>query len=81
MVAAEIGSVIGSEDACGLVYNQAAISAWISENVPPDRMDFASLLQVQVMGQGYMLGQMSESAKTAHCAAIAQTAKHFGFVE
>lgn len=76
-----VGSVLGSEEFCGLAYDQDAIAAYIASNVPPERMDFASLLQTNIMGQKYMQDQMSKSEKTAHCASISQTAKHFGFLK
>lgn len=80
-LASSLGSIISSEEFCGLSYDQTAIAAYIGENVPPERMDFASNLQVNIMGNEYLLAQMSASAKTAHCASIQQTAKHFGFTK
>lgn len=79
-IAGSLGSVIAAENACGLTFDQSAISAYITETVPPDRMDFASLLQTQVLGQEAMLTDMTESGLTAHCTAITQSARHFGFI-
>lgn len=80
-VSGALGGIIASETACGLTYDQDAIAAWITANVPPDRVDFAGMLQTQIMGQEYNLQGMSKSAMTAHCASIAQTAKHYGFIK
>jgi hypothetical protein len=78
-LAVSLGSVIASEETCGLNYDQAAIADFIRSSVPADRMDFASQMNLQVMGAGAMLTTMTQSQKTAHCAAIDQTARHFGF--
>lgn len=77
----ELGSVLASEQICGLSYDQAAIAAWIEGNIPPDAMGFASNLSLQTQGAAYMLNSLSPSARTAHCAAISQTARHYGFVK
>lgn len=81
LLANSLASVLASEQACGLSYDQTAIAAFIAKEVPPERMDFASTLQTQTMGQEMMMADMSASAKAAHCAAIAQTAAHFGFTK
>lgn len=79
-VANALGAVIAAEEPCGLSYDQAAIAAYIENTVPPERMDFASALQVQIMGQQAMLPAMSSSATAAHCAAIRGPAVKFGFI-
>ncbi|NBE05956.1 signal recognition particle [Paragemmobacter ruber] len=81
MLANSLGSMIASETLCGLSYDQAAISRYIATNVPPERMDFASQLQVQTMGIELQLQNLSASARTAHCAAITQSARQAGFIE
>lgn len=78
--AAALSTIIGSEQACGLTYDQAAIAAWITANVPPERMDFASTLQLLTMGQEHKVTKMSRSALTAHCAAVAASARHNKFI-
>lgn len=79
--ASALGGILASEEFCGLTFDQAAISAYITKNIPPERMDFAQNLQMQVMGQEYIMKDMKPSAKTAHCTSIAQTAKHYGFTK
>lgn len=81
MRAQELSSVIAAEEFCGLNYDQPAIEAWIAANVPPEDMAFSNMLTSGIMGAEFQQKQMSTSAKTAHCAAIAQTAKHYGFVK
>lgn len=80
-LSAALGQVLASEEFCGLTYDQAAITAFIAENVSPDRLDFAGNLQMMTMAAGIEQQNMSESAKTAHCAAIGQTARHYSFTE
>lgn len=80
-LATDLGNVIASEAACGLSYDQAAISAFIESKVPADDMNFPSLLQTMIMGQEYTLQEMSTSGKTAHCTQIARVAKSYGFIQ
>ena len=76
-----LGTIIGSETFCGLSYDQDAVAAYIASIVPPDRMDFASVLSAMVQGQGFNNQSLRGSAKTAHCASVDQTARHYGFIE
>lgn len=80
-MAGNLGTVIAAESFCGLTYDQTAIANYIRANVPPDRIGFADQLQTVIMMQGYSLDKMSQSAKTAHCTSITQTAKFLGFVK
>ncbi len=79
-LANDLGSVLGSEAACGLQFDQSAISAFIETKVKADDMSFASTLQTMVMGHEHQLQQMSVSAKTAHCTQIARVAKSYNFI-
>lgn len=80
-LAQALGAVLGSESVCALSYNPAAIEAFIEERVPADDMQFPSILATMTQGAGYDLEEMSDSAKTAHCAQIRRIAKSYGFVE
>jgi hypothetical protein len=62
-----LGSVIGSEEFCGLSYDQAAIQSFIEKNVSADDMEFAASLNMMIGGTKVENDQMSPSAKTAHC--------------
>lgn len=75
-----LGSVLAAEQFCDLTYDQDAIAAHIAKTVPPERMDFANTLQTMTMGAEFNQQSMSASSKTAHCAAIRQSATHFGFI-
>lgn len=79
--AMDLGSVLGSEDACKLTYDQAAISAWIDANVRADDMSFASTLNMTTTGSRMQVGEMTESSLTAHCRQIERTAMHYGFTK
>ncbi|MCO5082631.1 MAG: signal recognition particle [Rhizobiaceae bacterium] len=80
-IANELGTVIASEEVCGLSYDQAAIEAFIAKKVSADDMSFASTLNMMVMGTEAQIGDMSASAKTAHCAQIKRVAKSYGFTK
>ena len=78
-LATHLGSVLASEEACGLAYDQAAIAAFIEEKVPADDLGFPSMLSTMTSGAQYELQGMSASQKTAHCAQIKRIAKSYGF--
>lgn len=78
--AMELGSVLASEEACSLTFDQAAIERFIEGNVAPDDMGFASTLQMMTEGTRYQIGSMSISAKTAHCSQIRRVARANGFI-
>lgn len=79
-VARKLGSLIAAEEFCGLSYNQEAIAAFISSEVPAEDMDFASMLNTMTMGAGFNQENMTASGKTAHCTQMQRVAKTYGFV-
>ncbi len=79
--AQELGTVLGSENLCDLTLDQAGIEAWIAANVAPDDLSFASNLQTMTMGQEFQQNNMSASSKTAHCAAVRQSARTMGLIK
>lgn len=80
-VANELGTVLASEAACGLDFNQQAIANYIEQNVEATDMGFASMLDTMTLGHEYSIKEMSASAKTAHCTQIKRVAKAFGFID
>lgn len=81
MIAGELGQIIGSESACGLTYDQAAIKAFVVEKVDPSDMSFTSTLNMLTDAAARAFKDMTPSAKMAHCTAIEQSARHYGFVK
>lgn len=81
MLADSLGTMIAAEDPCGLAYDQTAIGNFIDENIPGESMDFASQLQATISIESYSMDDMSASAKTAHCRAVENSARHHGFIE
>ena len=79
--AQELGTVLAAEQFCGLAYDQVAVGAWIDANVDPTDMQFAPMLQAMTGGASYILDNMTESQKTAHCRAVSQSARSAGFIE
>ncbi len=77
--AVALGSVLASEELCGLSYNQDAISAYIDKHVKEDDMKFPSTLQMMTAGSKIQLQDMRKSQLTAHCAQIKRVAKKYGF--
>ncbi|ELT50989.1 hypothetical protein [Brucella intermedia] len=79
-LANRLGSVLASEEACGLTYDQGAIEKFISANVAADDMSFPSMLDVMTNGNRVSLERMSPSQKTAHCTQVRRVAKSYKFV-
>lgn len=79
-VAVELGTVLASEEACGLSFNQEAIAAFIEANVAADDMSFASTLGMMTGGKKYEIDEMSASSKTAHCTQIKRVAATYKFI-
>lgn len=80
-LANELGSVLASEKACNLAFDQAAIAAFIEAKVPANDMGFASTLNMMTQGSKYQFEEMSASSKTAHCTQIKRVAASYGFIE
>lgn len=76
-----LGSLLGSETACGLAFDQAAVSRYIDDKVPADDMQFASMLNMMAGGTEAQIADMSASQKTAHCRQIERAAKSHGFIK
>lgn len=80
-IAMDLGGLLASESLCGLSYNHDAIDAYIDANVDHTDMGFASDLASAVSMNGFQLGDMTESARRAHCRAVTGTARHHGFID
>ncbi|WP_337660101.1 signal recognition particle [Anderseniella sp. Alg231-50] len=80
-IATELGTVLASEEFCGLTYKQDAIVAFVEEKVKADDMGFAGNLEMQVMGSKALFNEMGQSQKTAHCTQIKRVAKSYGFAD
>lgn len=78
--AGALGSILAAEDPCRLTFDQEAISAYVKRTVPADRIDYASLLQTQILGQTSLLAGTTDSALAAQCAAAEQSARHLGLI-
>lgn len=79
-VSEQLGAVLGSEAACGLSYDPAAIDRFIDESVAADDMEFTSNLGVNTRSTVRQVEDMSASTLTAHCAQIRRVARSYGFV-
>lgn len=75
-----LGKLIASEEYCGMTFDQSAIEQWIGENVPATAMDFPQLMEMGGASEEYERQDRTDSAKTAHCAAMRQTARHYRFI-
>jgi len=79
--ASNLGTIFASDKVCSPTLKQPAIQAFIAEKVDPADMGFANMLTSMIMGMEFQMQSMTPSAKTAHCAAITQSARHFGLID
>ena len=79
-VAMQLGTLLGSEEFCGMSYDQSAIDRYIEENVAADDLDFASTLRTMTQGVAFQNKSMTASEKRAHCHQIRRSAKAHGFI-
>ncbi|MFB2530686.1 hypothetical protein ACEYYA_00795 [Paracoccus sp. p3-h83] len=79
--ASGIGTLMASEKYCGLTYDQAAITAYVTAQTPAGDLNFAQQIDVGRMGEEFAQKDRPDSGKTAHCAAIAKAAADHGFIK
>ena len=72
-----LGTVLGSEVACGFDLDTAAVQAFVAERVDPAEMNFASSLDLMAQGTAVQVEAMTDAAKAAHCEAVTASAKHY----
>jgi len=80
-LAQQLGSVLAGESACGLSYDQDAISDFIEAKVPADDMQFSGLLTLMTSGVEYEVSEMSVSQMTAFCTQTRRVARSYGFTK
>lgn len=80
-LATDLGQVLGSEEACSLSFDQAAIEAYIEANVPADAMDFTVTMNAEANVLRRRIRDWPESQVAAHCAQVRRVAKAYGFVK
>ncbi len=80
-VANQLGALLAAEDACNMVYDKTAISAYIEKNVSADDLSFANMLPLMARGTTAQFNEMSDSAKVAFCTQQRRAAKKLRFVQ
>lgn len=79
--ASGLGTLMGAESYCGLTYDQAAITAYVTKITPKGDLNFAQMIDAARMGEEFAQKDRPDSGKTAHCAAIAKAAADHGFIK
>lgn len=80
-LADSVGKVIGSEEGCGLTYDQSAIEAFITKNVPPSDSSFLENMEMAADVAKLDFKDMTNSKKTARCVLVKRMAEHYGFLK
>jgi len=79
-LATDLGTLLGSERACNLSFDHAAVGDWIDANVDASDMSFASTLAMMTQGAEFQMQEMQGSARVAHCRSVERTARHYLFI-
>jgi hypothetical protein len=77
----ELYTLLGSEEPCGLHYDQDAIERLINKYFKPDDTSVINMMSSQVSGTKIEVQQMSASTLTAHCVQVRRAAKHYGLIQ
>jgi hypothetical protein len=81
MLAYQLGDVVGSEDACGLSFDAAAVAAFVETTVAADDMAFAGRMDGAARIMRHKIEGFGAAQRAAHCAQIRRVAKTYGFVK
>jgi hypothetical protein len=76
--AENLGIILGSESACGVTLDVAAIKQWIGTNVDASDMKFTNNLGLQSRVMQRSFTEMSPTFKEAHCAQIRRLVEKLG---
>lgn len=79
-ISLKLGNILGSEEFCGLLFDQAAIQTFVEKNVSDNDMEFISELETMIRGTIAENQNMSSSSKTARCTQVRRVAKSYGFI-
>lgn len=77
-LAEPIGVVLGSEEACKLVVDRAAVDAYIEANVPAEAIQFTDMVQGITAYQRLRIEGMSAAQLQAHCTTVRRFAGQSG---
>jgi hypothetical protein len=77
----ELYALLGSEEPCGLHYDQGAIERLMAKYFKPDDTSVINGMAVMVAGNKIQVGQMSPSTLTAHCAQVRRAARAYGLTQ
>ncbi len=75
------GTLLASEEPCGLTFDPSAVRALITDNVPAGDLEFASMLRTMTQGRRAMIEGMADSQLVAHCASVEQNARHYRLIQ
>jgi hypothetical protein len=78
--ASELASLLGSDEACGLTFDQAAVQKYIDDYVDPSDIGYSERLGTFIGMTRRDFRDVSKDEKTIRCYLIRRTAKHYGFI-
>lgn len=80
-LAFEFGGLLGSEKACNLDFDPAAIERYVAEKVEPSDMEFLSNMNLAADVMARDVERFTPSRRTAHCAQVRRVAESLDLVK
>jgi hypothetical protein len=81
MFATEIGGLLGSDEACGIVFNQDKVRAYILANTSPTYLSVSNLLATVIQGNRLRLQSEKPSDLAIHCDLAKRSADALGLID
>lgn len=79
-LAVELGSILGSESACDLDFDNEAIKAYLKDNANPDDLSLPNALSMMTDGTRIQLEAKTPAQLAAHCQLVRQSAGKIGIL-
>ena len=79
-LALSMGSLLGSEEACNIHFDNSKVDAFIKKNVADDDIYFADTVSTGARVQPTEISRMSSAVLAAHCAQMRKLAKKFEII-
>jgi hypothetical protein len=76
----QLGAILGSEEACGLIFDEDAVKNFIIDQIKDDPR-FADSLQTTAEYNARQNEKMSKGILAAHCILVRRFAKANGFIK
>jgi hypothetical protein len=81
LFATEIGVILGSDEACGLAFNQDSVRAYILANTSADDLSAPNMIATMVQGNRIRLKSEKPFDLAIHCDLVTRSAQALGLLK